>query len=355
MNAPRDLMEATAALAEQAVARHAETAEEIARRTRGKGYPVDWLGERIDVPGLRGVDESRLVRLDYERYGVVFDRTLRLCRISASGLPAAGEPVAAVRLEPPATAAVAGDDAHAARLKGLFHTDPRLDDADQVTGRWYDAVGDALARRTPFDQGHMTARSQVAFGATRADAAASEYDSFAYANVVPQTAQSNEHGQWRHVEEYIELLRHAGARIVHFTGPVVRRDDPTIDLGGDPPDRVRIPRLFWKIVVADRSGATAERAAFAFLLDDGEAVTRVVASVREALTRGPAPLRAVAAEPLPLPAVRWSSVREVARRAGLEIGSLASFPEPRPGRQQIRSVADVIAGAGHQDLRAPRS
>ena len=164
MNAPRERLDGVAALAEQAVARHAETAQEITERTRGKGYPADWLGERIEVPGLRGVDESRLVRLDYERYGVVFDRTLRLCRISASGLPAAGEKIAAVRLEQPLLADVAEGAAASARLRGMFHPDPRLGDADQVTGRWYDAVGDVLARRTPFDQGHMTARSQVAFG-----------------------------------------------------------------------------------------------------------------------------------------------------------------------------------------------
>ena len=106
---------------------------------------------------------------------------------------------------------------------------------------------------------------------------------------------------------------------------------------------------------ADRAGASTERAAFAFLLDDGEAVTRVVASVREALARRPDGLRAAADAPLPLPAVRWSSLREVARRAGLELGPLGSFPEPRPGSRAIRSVADVIGGAGRQDLRAPRS
>jgi DNA/RNA endonuclease G (NUC1) len=349
--------EPAVALAAQAVARRAETADEIAARTRGKGYPADWLGERIEVPTLRGVAEARLERLDYERYGVVFDRTLRICRISASGLPAAGEKIAAVRLTQPLMADPAAVAAEVARARGLFHPDPRLGDAAQITGRWYDAVGDALARRTPFDQGHMTARSQVAFGATHDDAVTSEFDSFSYANVVPQSAQSNERGQWRHVEQYIELLRNAGFRIVHFTGPVVSARDPVVDLGGDPPDRVRVPRVFWKIVLAARTGATPERAAFAFLLDDGDAVSTIVAAVREALARH----RAIAAgeaeapSPLPLPAVRWSSLREVARRAGLELGNLHAFPEPRAQGQPIASVHDVRAGAGRQDLLAPRS
>ena len=95
------------------------------------------------------------------------------------------------------------------------------------------------------DRGHMVRREDPNWG-TRAVAEMANADTFHYTNAAPQHARLNQgKTQWLGLEDYVlGSAKTHGLKISVFTGPILRRTDPSLDNG------VQVPEEFWKVVVA---------------------------------------------------------------------------------------------------------
>ena len=140
----------------------------------------------------------------------------------------------------PLITAVNIDGAKAFLLKreGEWRLDGRMDKRHQI--------GNELYRNNALDRGHMVRRMDPGWGATEAEAAQGEDDTFHYTNSAPQHEDLNQK-TWLGLEDYI--LRSAqtrGFKACVMTGPVFRPGDKRLRHQPGAQD-VRIPEEFWKI------------------------------------------------------------------------------------------------------------
>jgi endonuclease G len=140
--------------------------------------------------------------------------------------------------------------------KDNWRKDPRIDEASQWGPELY------KAKHSDFDRGHMTKREDVQWGVTVLDATNAADSTFYYTNAVPQHAKLNQR-IWADLEDYIlhtEAVRD-DLRICVFTGPVLSDQDP---LFVTPVQNVhlKIPFLFWKVVVFPKSDGKLYRTGF---------------------------------------------------------------------------------------------
>jgi endonuclease G len=146
----------------------------------------------------------------------------------------------------------------------LFKKAPRDDnwrkDARLKSAQW----GSELysAKKSDFDKGHMTKREDVQWGNTPGIARAAADSTFYYSNAVPQHAKLNQK-IWKSLEDYI-LNNETTAnklKVCVFTGPVLSNSDPDFvtPIHGE---TVKIPVLFWKVVVFPKSDGNLYRVGF---------------------------------------------------------------------------------------------
>lgn len=108
-------------------------------------------------------------------------------------------------------------------------------------------------RNNPWDQGHLTRRKSMSWGAA-AEAEIAERESDHWSNIAPQHETLHDDA-WGSIEDWM-LERVAGGhhRACVFNGPVFTEDDPEYKNG---PDElaIRIPAGFWKIITIELDGA----------------------------------------------------------------------------------------------------
>lgn len=197
------------------------------------GYAPDFLGERhrVALPGLATWkqdiaeatehDGTRTKILNYRHFSVAFSKSRKV----------------------PVLTAVNIDGGLSRRIKrgdDQWFADLRLPREIQLSSRDYG--------RREIDRGHMVRREDPVWGKA-GEAGEANFDTFHYTNAAPQHADLNQRAQaWRGLEDYIlEHTRTQGLKASVFTGPVLRDDDP---VDPDYPKLGKIPREFWKIVVA---------------------------------------------------------------------------------------------------------
>ncbi|GAB3695298.1 hypothetical protein GCM10027592_17280 [Spirosoma flavus] len=139
---------------------------------------------------------------------------------------------------------------------GSWRKDTRINAEHQWGTELYGAA------KSDFDKGHMTKREDVQWGADNAIANEAGRSTFFYTNAVPQHARLNQR-IWKKLEDYIlhDESVDDQLRIMVFTGPVLSDTDPEFVT----PVRnqtVRIPVLFWKVVVFAKSDGTLSRVGF---------------------------------------------------------------------------------------------
>lgn len=144
----------------------------------------------------------------------------------------------------------------------LWLTDRRIPDEDQLPDRFFSND------RGAFDRGHIVRREDVCFGSTYDQIVRANGDTFHTTNCSPQVAKYNQSNKgvsnWGDLENFI-LAQAKSEKYCPFGGPVL---DPTdrafrgVDNQGAM--RVKVPRRFWKVVVARKDGNLE---AFAFLLE----------------------------------------------------------------------------------------
>jgi endonuclease G, mitochondrial len=230
-----------------------------------RGYDDNFVGVRVPVPTV--LDENVVSRLDdaersfvlpYEHFSIVMDKDRRLAVFTASNVDAGQH-----RKEPEP-----GRDYSRRGLTGLgehdqekWFTDPRIPAIQQLPDRFF------TKDRKSFDKGHIVRRDDVAWGDTYDELRRANGDTFHVTNCSPQVAnfnRSNKKGLWGELENIV-LKQAEGERYCLFAGPVFADDDPLFrGLDDEGSIDVKIPRQFWKIVVA-RSGDALQ--SFAFVLD----------------------------------------------------------------------------------------
>lgn len=230
------------------------------------GYRQDFLpGESVPLPEV--ADPSVVAplldggdTLNYDHFSIQMHAGRRLALFTASNVTA--DP----KLKKPDPTRDYGRKA----LTGLgpndrekWFPDPRLAPQYQLSDRFY--TNDSGA----FDKGHIVRRDDVAWGRTYEEVRRANGDTYHVTNCSPQVAQYNQsqRGQdnWGDLENLV-LGEAADERLCVFAGPILDPNDE-IFAGRDTdgaPLRTRIPRAFWKVVVAKVEQGVA---AYAFVLD----------------------------------------------------------------------------------------
>ncbi len=194
----------------------------------------------------------------YQNFSLVIHRARRMPLFTASnvdGSPAAKEPDPGQSYNRDALGGLAEDDFE------RWFRDPRLPAEAQLPDRFFDKD------RKAFDKGHLVRREEVCWGADYAQVRRANGDTYHVTNCTPQVAgfnRSNRKGVWGLLENLIEAQGRV-ERYSLFAGPLLAADDPVfVGVDDDGPVQVKIPRAYWKVVVA-RGQAGLE--AFGFLLE----------------------------------------------------------------------------------------
>lgn len=232
--------------------------------TNRTGYDPDFLGVSVPMPEPANPDDlSRLddgsSTLDYFNFSLIMNKHRRLAQISGANIDA----------NPARTRPEPGRDYTRAGLNGFtssndrerWFTDPRIPGQHQLPDRFF------TKDRTAFDKGHIVRRVAVAWGDTYRDVQNANGDTFHVTNCSPQVKGFNRSGSgglWGKLENVV-LKEAQTEKLCVFAGPVLKDDDPVFaGVDDDGPVQVRIPRSYWKVIVAVSDGALQS---FGFLLE----------------------------------------------------------------------------------------
>ena len=220
------------------------------------GYNPAFLGNkfRIKFPVLNDDQKTDTLkfdgnkfRLDYIHYTSVMSKSRRLAFFTAVNID--------------------GNTWQDNPRKGTWDEDPRINVDDQLGAKLYSA------KKSDFDRGHLVRREDPEWGDKPKSIKAGE-NTFWFPNCSPQHLKLNQK-IWAELEANI---LHLGAdqqnlKVNVFTGPVLADTDGTFvtKVGGK---EIKIPNLFWKIVVWTKSNGKAFAVGFImsqekFLIDAG--------------------------------------------------------------------------------------
>lgn len=195
------------------------TADDLSDRA---GFDEEFLGIGLPVPALAMLETTLL---PYTHFSILMRSDKRLAAVTALGI----------------------DGSHLMDMdrSGIdWRLDPRLGESMQT--------GAGLYARNDIDRGHLVRRASAVWGATQAEAAQANSDTFFYTNAAPQAAAFNQSlDLWLGLETY--LLDNAadyGRRLVVFTGPVFSDRDPVYRGTG-------IPLMYFKVAAFLHEGGLA--------------------------------------------------------------------------------------------------
>jgi endonuclease G len=230
--------------------------------TSRRGYQADFLGVLASLPKLK--DASLVARLadgsheiPYEHFTVAVNKKRRLPFWTASN----------VDYSQPKRRPEPGDYSRKG-LTGLgphdqekWLTDPRIPQQDQLPDVFYTKDGGV------FDKGHVVRRDDMCWGNSRDQIVRANGDTFHVTNCTPQVAGFNRSTEgednWGDLEDEIQKQAKA-ERLSILAGPLLADDDKLFDGKDDfGPIQVKIPREYWKVVLANDGGNLA---AYAFIL-----------------------------------------------------------------------------------------
>ncbi|PIF45483.1 endonuclease G [Chryseobacterium sp. 52] len=140
--------------------------------------------------------------------------------------------------------------------KDYWRKDPRLSKDAQWGNELYTAAN------SQFDRGHMTKREDVQWGDTVAKALYAADSTFYFPNAVPQHKRLNR-VIWRSLEDYILHTESKvnNLKVCVFTGPVLSDENPFFVTRVDNSE-IRIPILFWKVVIFQKNDGKLYRVGF---------------------------------------------------------------------------------------------
>lgn len=286
------------------------------------GYDANFLSGGTNLPAVTvpmpDADAALLARLkaggtrlDYQNFSIKMHASRRLALITASNV------TQEALLRQPETGR---DYSRTGLFTERWFRDLRLDDQYQIPEVFYDEDHGA------FDKGHIVRRDDVAWGKTFDKLLQGNVDSFHITNCSPQVEGYNrsDSGEqnWGDLENHV-LSEAASERLCVLAGPVLADDDQTFTGKGPRGEilRARVPKRFWKVIVARVSDGLA---AFGFVLQQDlsnvDLEFTVAGEFIPAMRRLSeiADLTGVTFDPALLAADQYDTVRgaEIARRAG---------------------------------------
>lgn len=203
------------------------------------GFETDFLGPDVGLPSITGVGEE----LRYLHFSVIMNPARRLAWYAAYNM--AHPPRRRPRQE-----------------RDVWSPDPLLPRAFQPLDEHYQA--------SPYDRGHLVRPLAVSWGEDRLAAIARRHSSF-FTNSAPRHLDINR--PWgRALADWEGRVVADRGRAIGFSGPILREDDPFFRDVSQTVGRLvahqtfRLPRAFWKVVVAPSSDEKLSLAAF--LLDE---------------------------------------------------------------------------------------
>lgn len=216
------------------------------------GYQPDFItGVSVPLPDLTANGKKVAAKLDdgttelkYHHFSVVMHKKRRLALVTAANVDwqkAARE----VDGRKPTRRELTGLDDNA---QEQWVTDPRIPDGHQLPDVFFTKDGGS------FDKGHIVRRDDVAWGDSFDDMRAGNGDTYHTTNCSPQVAgfnrSANGEDNWGDLENMVQKETKA-ERVCVFAGPVLADDDRTFR-GRDErgPAAVKIPRKYWKVIVA---------------------------------------------------------------------------------------------------------
>jgi endonuclease G len=222
-----------------------------------KGYATDFLrgGPSVPLPTLTDAGMALVSRdsennepvLRYHHFSLMVNRKRRLLFFAAWNLE-----------RKPGEKKKSRADLQGG-AKDQWILDPRIPSGHQVTTR-------ELYGPTVFDRGHIVRREDAYWGPP-GEAEYANFDTFHYTNCTPQHPaynQSSKKGLWGLLENHVtKEATDNEIRLCIFGGPVLAGNDPVIE-------NVKIPRRFWKVIVAKTK--KAKLGAWAFLLSQAKLV-----------------------------------------------------------------------------------
>ncbi len=221
-----------------------------------RGYQADFLelddDQHVPLPTLTAKGKRAAARLDddsvelkYHKFSIVMHKQRRMALFTASNVDWR------VGLRK-----VNGRKPTRKQLTGLadgtaekWVPDPRIADDHQLPDVFYSKDGGA------FDKGHLVRRDDVCWGSSFKDMQKANGDTYRMTNCSPQVSVFNQgaRGQdnWGDLETLVQR-ESKSEKLIVFAGPIFAADDPVFDGRDDRgPARIRIPRRYWKIVVAN--------------------------------------------------------------------------------------------------------
>lgn len=234
-----------------------------------EGYDKHFLGRRVRMPQVNDPSAIAAPRIDtsnpryvlhYEHFSLVMHKARRLALFTAANVdasPAAKKPEAGKKYSRKALGGLGQND------REKWFQDPRIATEHQLPDRFFERDDGA------FDKGHLTMRSEVAWGFDYDEVRRANGDTFHATNCSPQVKEFNRaifgyHGLWGELEEIV-LDEADSEKLCVFAGPVLADDDRNFrGRGHDGELLVQIPSKYWKVIVA-RKGPGIET--FAFVLE----------------------------------------------------------------------------------------
>lgn len=235
----------------------------VGRLAARRGYQPDFLelddDRHVPLPTLTAKGKRAAARLEddsmelkYHKFSIVMHKHRRMALFTASNV----DWRAALRK-------VNGRKPTRKQLTGLadgvaekWVSDPRIADDHQLPDVFYSKDGGA------FDKGHLVRRDDVCWGSSFDDIQKANGDTYRMPNCSPQVSVFNQGARgtdnWGDLETLVQR-ESKSEKLIVFAGPIFAQDDPVFE-GRDErgPARIRIPRRYWKIVVANGdSGAQA--------------------------------------------------------------------------------------------------
>ncbi|MBB2671536.1 UNVERIFIED_ORG: lysozyme family protein/DNA/RNA endonuclease G (NUC1)/V8-like Glu-specific endopeptidase [Rhizobium esperanzae] len=211
----------------------------------GADLEVPWpeFGEEIaaDLAPPSDATENRGYELRYTHFGVLFSKSRRSPRVTASNI----DGNASVRIK---------------RGTDQWFYDLRIARELQLgQGAYSDAE---------IDRGHMVRREDPNWGEQAQQA---NDDTFHYTNSALQHSTLNQGKTlWQGLENYIlDSSRTSGFRACVFTGPVFRDDDPELS-----PSNAQVPQEFWKIVAMPKESGGLH--ATGYVLSQGDLIRELL-------------------------------------------------------------------------------
>lgn len=235
---------ASEAMKEPIVAPNLESRKGFDPKFLGLSTPLPTVIKRAVVAPLKAGGTV----LRYEHFSLVMHKERRLAIFTASnvdGRPNRKKP------EP-------GRDYTRKGLTGLgehdtekWVNDERLDDAYQLPDKFYTKDNGA------FDKGHIVRREDACWGQNYDEVRRANGDTFHVTNCSPQRGnfnQSAKGGIWGKLENFIGAQADKEVYCL-FAGPILDDNDVLFDgVDQNGAVKVRIPRRFWKVVCAVKSG-----------------------------------------------------------------------------------------------------